>query len=347
MFVLNQKKKKKISQFEIELLNIIKCPVTQCIFYKPTVASDGMIYENHVIEEIIINNTGRKSPISRKSLSSSLFEIPLIDKIKDIIIEDNPYIKTQFYLENFDFQSNIDIIYNILRDRKNFAELLNFKNFILNFILTNSLYSFCDLLFLNCDDEKILLHVLMNSNLLKLENYSQLIISLLKYCRKNIIFEYINSNCKINWEISDLNDKFSSIHYACSYTNVEAFKFLINKGIEFNKLDFRNNSPLHYSLMKNCSEISLYLIDRLSKEELQIKNDEDFFPIDFACLYSSSDIIFLLLSRDVDINHIITKFSGKPVNYLVTNLLEHNQKISTDECDFLIEQLLNKLEIFK
>lgn len=98
------------------------------------------------------------------------------------------------------------------------------------------------------------------------------------------------------------NHKINHSHllHANYYKNFEVVKYLIGKGLDINKEDHKNRTPLQIACFNGNLQIAKYLIENgadINKEDFKNRT-----PLYLATLIEHSDIVKLLIKNGADVN---------------------------------------------
>jgi hypothetical protein len=74
-----------------QLVQYLRCPITQQLLIDPVVAADGHLYEKTAIEKWFLHNYS-KSPITREYIDDTTFSIYSIKQLIEQIIKENPSV---------------------------------------------------------------------------------------------------------------------------------------------------------------------------------------------------------------------------------------------------------------
>lgn len=212
-----------------EFINLISCPITKKIFYTPTLASDGIIYEAEAILNII--ESKNPSPISGKILDKDLIVVINLKSLIDLFLKSYENMRQNQYvcitnISNLYYFSKAEIL-SIFMERSNYNSLLKYDNFKIEDIDT---YCFADFL---------------------------------KYASYDIIVHFIEHCDNLNYIFPDSPGTWSVANYVFKYGTPETVKYLLTK---YPDLDYENESsegwrPIHQIASSHDGEAVKLLID--------------------------------------------------------------------------------------
>jgi ankyrin repeat protein len=91
---------------------------------------------------------------------------------------------------------------------------------------------------------------------------------------------------------------------------IDPFKLLLHHGANFNIKDGENKTLLHHAIFNKNTEITLILIDIISKYIPNEINTRDYYgmtPFSYACYRNNTELIELLISKNADITTLDNK----------------------------------------
>ncbi|MHB9147566.1 MAG: ankyrin repeat domain-containing protein [Candidatus Amoebophilus sp.] len=89
------------------------------------------------------------------------------------------------------------------------------------------------------------------------------------------------------------------LHKACEVGNLEAVKYLVEKGADLNAKGNRDYTPLHYACRKGNLEIVKYLLEQGA--DIQAKNMWNDTALHYACEKGNLEVVKYLLEQGADI----------------------------------------------
>ena len=140
--------------------------------------------------------------------------------------------------------------------------------------------------------------------------------NLVQFCTNIGNFPLLELSIQKGAKIKIKDKSTTPLHIAASNGNLELVKFFISKNIPINNQDIDGNSPLLIALNHSFSNIAHYLIDH--KANLELPNNNNFYPIHSACKNSSTQMIKLLVSKKVNVN-VLFQEKITPLIFLIEN----------------------------
>lgn len=216
------------------------CPISQQIFNKPVLASDGYLYEFETISLWFNNND--TSPMTNLKIPRFFIESNFFNSLLEEFLKNNPIEYRNRYVykrAHIDFRNEIE---KIIKE-KNFDKLFEYQRFNFRY-----LHFLCDNLF-ECKDNDILKHVV--DNMIDLE------------CQMTRGIRFIHFVCRYGnlYLIQLLIDKgidfecvtttgWKPIHVICRYQIFDTIKhFLLKKNINLSsKISRYDNRKVNYSI---------------------------------------------------------------------------------------------------
>ena len=143
--------------------------------------------------------------------------------------------------------------------------------------------------------------------------------------------------------IQDINsvddDKWSITHYLLYYChNINLIKkFLTTSKVDLSLVNNKSKSVLHFALKYNDPAIIELIINKINL--LEKCDDMHWCPIHYAIRYSTSDIVRLLLEKNIDVNTEPTlDMMQLPIHFVLRYCDSHND---TDIIFAIINQTIN------
>ncbi len=248
-------------------ISYLYCPISHYIFSQPVIADDGFVYEKQLIKKW--QETNNSSPTTRLYISNNFKDCILIKNLVNDIITKYPELKKEQYILTLDeqtlFESENFNNLKFLDDYENIS-LFGFNKIekILNRGTDDFLMKLIDKLKL---DEIII-------NNYTVGDY------ILTYARPHIIKYAIDKGINL--------DKFYMIPKQYYYEIVD---YILERPIDI-KILFKTNEQCKF-LFEGYYKIK-EVIDKLDDVNLEINEIK---LIEYACYYSSCDIIINLLTR--------------------------------------------------
>lgn len=106
------------------------------------------------------------------------------------------------------------------------------------------------------------------------------------------------------------------LHYAVLYKHERIFWLLLEKGADPTAKNYKQRTPLHFAIIKDCKEVLQYL---LSQPQVDVQSGDEVgqTPLHYAVIYNRHAAISSLLKKGVDCNK--GNNNGKtPVHFAVT-----------------------------
>jgi ankyrin repeat protein len=234
--------------------NLIRCPITTCIYSNPVVASDRFIYDAHIIRRVIRETS--RSPLTSKKLKPTVIAIPLIRNITLDLVKLFPTLKSECIVERLDYKDHMEQVSEHLAER-NFQELLRYKGFILGNGLSYG--SFVDIFFRTCADEDIQLYVIKNladpaTCIKRYLNYITF------YCKSLSVFKYIKEDLNITLDNGPDPGGRHPIHYAAQNSPANIVQYFVESGVSIDTKDINGDIPLHHCSNNTNVNTVKYLI---------------------------------------------------------------------------------------
>ena len=99
----------------------------------------------------------------------------------------------------------------------------------------------------------------------------------------------------------DVNEQ-SALHMCMQSGHLQSVKVLIDAGADVNMVDGKHHIPLFYACASGHADVVTELIDRGSDKQLEDKDLEGRCPLHYAAMVDRTDIIKILLRRQLDPN---------------------------------------------
>ena len=103
-----------------------------------------------------------------------------------------------------------------------------------------------------------------------------------------------------------------SLHKACYVGNLEAVKYLVEKGADIHAKDKDSKTPLHCTCQKGDLEVVKYLVEKGA--DINAKSNFDNTPLIYACQKGHLKLVKYLVEKGADINAKINS-GNTPLHY--------------------------------
>ena len=131
------------------------------------------------------------------------------------------------------------------------------------------------------------------------------------------------------------------LHKACEVGNLEAVKYLVEKGADINVKDMWGETSLHYACRKGHLEVVKYLVEK--GEGIHAKNKYGNIPLYLACQHGHLEVVKYLVEKGADVN-AKNKYGNTPLHYacreghleVVKYLLKKRADVNAAEKDGII-----------
>lgn len=260
----------------------ITCPITKQIFSNPVIADDGNIYEKDAIIKWLEFKS--ISPITRSRMSDKLTSVNLLKTIIEDFIKNDAQLKEKQYIAIKEFSKHRSEIYKFIKE-KQFDELLNYHyydccNLIHNGITVNihnsdKYMNYLHLLFIYCQDENVITHIIDNDTL----DNIKLLTLLCAYSSESLIMKYIDKFPR-NFDFVS-NRSWNPLHFFAKRGFKNAIKLIFKKNIAMNltKLTERDYTPLMMAIQFKQHKIIKILINQMATLNIKLKNKDITFAI--------------------------------------------------------------------
>lgn len=255
-----------------DLLLRLRCPLSNKIFLKPVIASDGKVYEEDELLYYIDTGNVNESLINYK-------EIRPIESLISFILEKYPEFKSEQYKPNqrnskYIFRKDIEKIRDDI-SKKKFETLLKYTGIIIGIIPLNY-YTYV----LDHATEDIIIHVLNNTLNINFNfnfDYDNCKWALLNRCMKdnhNHALLILKHTTKLNVNTFCEEDGWYVGHQAFYYgVNLEIIKLLISKGMKLNNKNKKGQSVFDACMLYSKYDVLEYMCSIISDwSEIDIEN---------------------------------------------------------------------------
>lgn len=318
-------KKGKLKKFLKKNIGaLIKCPISQCVFFNPIVASDGFIYEDTSFNHFMKSSYYHNSPLTRESLSKKTIVIPLVRDIIEFGDELKLKICDEKFISTDNFIDNAEIIIGSIKN-KNYSFVQKFKHFVLE-LSDKSNSIFIAEIFKIQDNSKeyseCVKYIISNSNIsFKTDNGKNIFHIICENCFSQDIYNFIFDKILL-LNIDDFNTEdsigFLPINYACHYSNFVAIKKLLDYGFSFDVVNPNTNLPI-ISLLQNTKSDDLTIIkviDNIGIEGINRVNSSssyNTYPLMEAIKVNKLQIVKYMLEKGASLDITIDGYT--PLHY--------------------------------
>jgi hypothetical protein len=132
--------------------NLLICPISHEIFKEPVIIDDGITYEKYCILKWF--NKNNTSPITGLQVSKKIIDNTIIKLLVDEFLTEHPESREKQFKPIYSFLEFKNMCITYIQDKK-FYKLFDFVEFDLQDSSLNELFN-------NCNDEKIINHVINN-----------------------------------------------------------------------------------------------------------------------------------------------------------------------------------------
>lgn len=233
----------------------IICPITQHIFYRPVITSDGFTYEEHAIREVMSKTN--KSPMTQEYLTNEIIENKSIKRIVGDILEDHPEYKDEQFPDDFyvGYDKNRNKIINFIKHGP-VDEILKYKRFQLNDLISiKTLLNWC----LTTAPLNVAYHILSNS--IDLEGNVKAIMT-----TRNIGF----IDCIINsLDVDYFRNNKAFIYFVIKLPDsINTIKLINEKGVDLTFIDDFGLSPFIMACASQNEDVMKYLFGLLLEKDI-------------------------------------------------------------------------------
>jgi ankyrin repeat protein len=114
---------------------------------------------------------------------------------------------------------------------------------------------------------------------------------------------------------------FSALSYAAHYDCLNLAKLLLKNDANVNRMDQKENTPLHYACHGNNIEMIKLLLE--NEANINLKNYENMKPKEIATMRKNQEILNILSKYE---NNVFTKNYSKPNSNNKTYAVVHSEK---------------------
>ena len=181
-------------------------------------------------------------------------------------------------------------------------------------------------------------------NLLKFTNFSLCkliydltLLNIIRNANKIVIKYVIDNVIDINVSLSGYN----LVHFLVDLKHVELFNYIVDKyNIDLNAKSVTGHTPIFFACNYGTLEMIDFLLNRDINVELEINGYQ---LIHDVCCYRDYSIIKKLFSKIINLNDSLKKHGL--VDYNVKDLLESNQKLTSEQLNELLDIVNKKIEL--
>ncbi|XP_065647546.1 ankyrin repeat domain-containing protein 27 isoform X3 [Hydra vulgaris] len=132
------------------------------------------------------------------------------------------------------------------------------------------------------------------------------------FCGHDVIVKLLLREAEANPNVFIISNKWTPLHLACQYNNIECVNLLLKKGAKTNVKDINGNTPLHFCCTNGYIESAILLLQKGA--DVRIINKRGNTPLHNACRWNYADLVQLLLHYGAPVN-IYNKLHILPINY--------------------------------
>jgi hypothetical protein len=285
----------------VELLDLIRCPVTKQIFNTPIIASDGTVYEAEVAFNLI--ESKKESTITGKVLEKDIRIVITLKSLISMLLDKFEYLKEHQYKTSIDitkmYHFNKIEILSIFANRVGYNKLLNYDTFVISDIDSRS---FAD--FLSYATHDTIVHFLNKCDNL---NYRWMV---------------TNPLPPINNVTMDV-PAWSVINYICKNAPSSIVKHVLT---QYSDIDYENDcsngwKPIHQVVTTYDGECVRLMIDR--NVDLMSKTQDNITAFEYIIGSHGIDTIKHAINKVHMLNNL-----SLPILFV---RLEDNEKINDSE----------------
>jgi len=153
----------------------------------------------------------------------------------------------------------------------------------------------------------------------------------------SLIINMINSLKDIN----EIYNNMTLLGKAIRSHNLNIINHLLNNKVDI-KIQYgvSKSNAIYYACQTGNTTIAKLLIDKCDDINMEL-NDDGWRILHTVCYYGQKELIEYVLSKEPELNVIITNCNGNTGTYLPFNLIELNNNINESSADILINNLIS------
>lgn len=285
-----------------DLLQYIKCPITNLIFSEPVLAEDGNFYELMSLK--VHQEHSETSPVTGEKMGKIILSAKNMKTMVTEFLKENPeYKKDQFLTKKPFYLFGNDFI-SALKN-KNYEEITKYIDIILNTDIGR-------------------------------ETLFEIVC---KICPDNVI-QYIIDN-SIDYDIYDKRI-LKPLHVACKCASPNVIMHLMNKKVNLESEDINGEIPLGYLMLYRTADIYKQLIPEFIKlgVNLNMLNNNGFMVAHYIINKGDLDLLKLFVTNGLNMTAINKKvgnmsilqyaFKESPNDKLIEYLINLNINLDID-----------------
>lgn len=254
------------------LLNYIKCPITNLILCEPVIAEDGYFYEAMSLKVHLYKND--TSPVTGEKMGKIILSAKNMKALVNDFLEKNPeYKKDQFLVKKPFYLFG-----------KDFVESIKNKNY---------------------DDITKYIDIILNAEIGKETLFEQVC----KTCSDDIV-KYVIDN-SIDYDTYDKR-KLKPLHIACKYASTEVISYLINKKVNLESEDLNGETPMSYLILYRTPDVYKQMIQEFltMNVNVNIMNNNGFMTAHYIISRGDLDILKLLVQHNLNLTNVNKKIGN-------------------------------------
>lgn len=135
------------------------------------------------------------------------------------------------------------------------------------------------------------------------------------------------------------------IHFICEKSeDIDLYQQLFDMGVDFNVPDVHNITPIMY-LTTHCKDIELFKFMVNTVTDLEAEDATGWRLVHYVCRYGTAEMIEYILFAGFQLNVCTQYYGQQKVNYFPNNMVELNNKITEDDCEILVNLILQMMQI--
>lgn len=270
-----------------KVLDNITCPISNQIFLEPVIAEDNRTYEKREIQNWF--KKSNKSPLTMMEIGKTLRpDTEMLNRVIKFLEEYSEETDNRYYFDN-SFGANVDEIKTLISSG-NLDELLNYKDFDLTYMMSNSV------------------------------GFSYLFTYFVRTCKKMDVIKYVLNNAiDLHTARNMANYQESVLHVILLYGNEELILYALNDlKLDINSITVNGYTPFYYLCRHGSEKSILAVIDIFDKNGIKVDYDimdeNGTFLIHDLCMRNMINAVKALIIKGININ--VQDMSGKtPLHY--------------------------------